>query len=266
MTSPRATVHTAAASPHGASDPHQEGPADLRLAAPALAAWAAAAISLGAPGGGVAVACGVAVVLAVVALRVAVVRRRAEREPEGMEEQPGDAPRAESGRPGTESTRRRRAPRLRSAGSFVALAAVLLCAAAGAASAALHASDLRRGPLPALAEQYARVTADLEVTGDPRLTRPKVRGSQRTPPVLVFTADAVRVTAPNGEVTAVRTPTLVVVQQPGGGRGGAGGEHDRAEGRGGRQNAGAQRPRVRSSPRRPWSRPRRPRSPPRRLP
>ncbi|MGW8554203.1 ComEC/Rec2 family competence protein [Streptomyces tubercidicus] len=238
MTSPRATVHTTAASPHGASDPHQEGPADLRLVAPALVAWAAAAISLGAPGGGVAVACGVAVVLAVVALRVAVVRRRAEREPEGMEEQPGDAPRAETGRPGTESPRRRRAPRLQSAGSFVALATVLLCAAAGAASAALHASDLRRGPLPALAEQYARVTVDLEVTGDPRLTRPKVRGSQRTPPVLVFTADAVRVTAPNGEVTAVRTPTLVVVQQPGGGRGGAGGGHDRAEGRGGRRNAG----------------------------
>ncbi|MFE6743275.1 ComEC/Rec2 family competence protein [Streptomyces tubercidicus] len=238
MTSPRATVHTAAASPHGASDPHQEGPADLRLVAPALAAWAAAAISLGTPGGGVAVACGVAVVLAVGALRVAVVRRRAEREPEGLEEPPGDAPRAESGRPGTESPRCRRAPRLRSAGSLVALAAVLLCAAAGAASAALHASDLRRGPLPALAEQYARVTVDLEVTGDPRLTRPKVRGSQRTPPVLVFTADALRVTAPNGEVTAVRTPTLVVVQQPGGGRGGAGGEHDRAEGGGGRQNAG----------------------------
>ncbi|WP_432762205.1 ComEC/Rec2 family competence protein [Streptomyces nigrescens] len=79
---------------------------------------------------------------------------------------------------------------------------------------------------------------ELEVTGDPRLTRPKVRGSQRTPPVLVFTADAVRVTAPDGEVTAVRTPTLVVVQQPGGGRG-AGGGHDRAEGSGGPQKAGA---------------------------
>ncbi len=99
----------------------------------------------------------------------------------------------------------------------MALAAVLLCAAAGAASAALHASDVRRGPLPALAERYAGVTAELEVTGDPHLTRPKVRGSQRTPPVLVFTAEAVRVTAPDGEITAVRTPTLVVVRQRGGG-------------------------------------------------
>ncbi|MFG2285394.1 ComEC/Rec2 family competence protein [Streptomyces sp. NPDC048595] len=99
-----------------------------------------------------------------------------------------------------------------SSGAFVALAAVLLCAAAGAASAALHAADVRRGPLPALAGKYAQVTAELEVTGDPRLTRPRVRGSQRTPPALVFTADAVRVTAPSGEITAVRTPTLVVVQ------------------------------------------------------
>ncbi|WP_435602677.1 ComEC/Rec2 family competence protein [Streptomyces sp. bgisy130] len=219
MTGPRATVHATAASPHGASDPHQEGPADLRLVAPALAAWAAAAIGLGVPGGGVAVACGVAVVLAVLVLRVAVVRRRAERA-SGVEEQPDVAPLTDTGRRGAESPRRR-SPRLRPAGALVALAAVLLCAAAGAASAALHASDLRRGPLPVLAEQYARATVELEVTGDPRLTRPRVRGSQRTPPVLVFTADAVRVTAPDGEVTAVRTPTLVVVQQPGGGSGGA---------------------------------------------
>ncbi|WP_425337896.1 ComEC/Rec2 family competence protein [Streptomyces decoyicus] len=110
-----------------------------------------------------------------------------------------------------------RPPRRWSAGAFVALAAVLLCAAAGAASAALHASDVRRGPLPALAEGYTGVTAELEVTGDPHLTRPKVRGSQRTPPVLVFTAEAVRVTAPDGAVTAVRTPTLVVVRPRGGG-------------------------------------------------
>ncbi|MCX4634347.1 ComEC/Rec2 family competence protein [Streptomyces platensis] len=219
MTSPRATVHATATSPHGASDPHQEGPADLRLVAPALAAWAAAAIGLGVPGGGVAVACGVAVVLAVFALRGAVVRRRTERE-SGVEEQPGVAPLTDTGRRGAESPLRR-SPRIRSVGALVALAAVLLCAAAGAASAALHASDLRRGPLPALAEQYARATVEVEVTGDPRLTRPKVRGSQRTPPVLVFTADAVRVTAPNGEITAVRTPSLVVVQQPGGGSGGA---------------------------------------------
>ncbi|MFE0190857.1 ComEC/Rec2 family competence protein [Streptomyces sp. NPDC058989] len=109
----------------------------------------------------------------------------------------------------------------------MALAAVLLCAAAGAASAALHAADVRRGPLPALAGRYAWVTAELEVTGDPRLTRPRVRGSQRTPSAVVFTADAVRVTAPGGEITAVRTPTLVVVQPRGDDEGGLrdGAEH-----------------------------------------
>ncbi|MFJ6750383.1 ComEC/Rec2 family competence protein [Streptomyces sp. NPDC091266] len=110
---------------------------------------------------------------------------------------------------------RLRGPRLWSAGALVAVAAVLLCAAAGAASSALHAADLRRGPLPAWAQRYAQVTVELEVTGDPRVTRPKVRGSQRTPPSLVFTADALRVTAPDGAVTSVRTPALVVVQHHG---------------------------------------------------
>ncbi|MGW7574043.1 ComEC/Rec2 family competence protein [Streptomyces sp. NPDC054765] len=223
MTGARATVHATAESPHGASDPHQEGPADLRLVVPALGAWAGAVISLGAPGGGVAVACCVAVALAVFVLRVAMVRRRAERVPEEAEGPvagPSDAgssaagPRADAVRRGA-GPPRLRAPRRWSAGASVALAAVLLCAAAGAASAGLHASDVRRGPLPALAERYAGVTAELEVTGDPRLTRPRVRGSQRTPPVLVFTADAVHVTAPDGAVTAVRTPVLVVVQQHG---------------------------------------------------
>jgi competence protein ComEC len=43
-------VHAAAASPLGASNPRQEGPADLRLVGPALAAWGAAALE---PGAGV---------------------------------------------------------------------------------------------------------------------------------------------------------------------------------------------------------------------
>ncbi|UQA95435.1 ComEC/Rec2 family competence protein [Streptomyces halobius] len=208
MTATRATVHASATSPYGASDPRQEGPVDLRLIAPALAAWAAAAIALGAPGGGIAVACAVAVVLAAVAWRVA--RRRAEcaAVPEAAGVGQASGP------------RRPAAPRLWSAGALAAIAAVLLCAAAGAASAALHAADLRRGPLPAWAQRYARLTVELEVTGDPRLTRPKVRGSHRTPPALVFTADAVRVTAPDGVVTAARTPALVVVQQRGGNGGG----------------------------------------------
>nr|WP_078969732.1 ComEC/Rec2 family competence protein [Streptomyces natalensis] len=184
MTATRTPVHASAGSPYGDSDPQQEGPADLRLVAPALAAWGAAAVGLGAPGGVVAALCAGAVGLAVIALRMAAVRRS------GVGPSPGG----------------------RSAGALVALAAVLLCAAAGAASAALHAADLRRGPLPGWAQRYARVTAELVVTGDPHPTRPTVRGSQRTPPALVFTADAVQVTAPDGAVTVGRTPTLVVVQ------------------------------------------------------
>ncbi|MEU5009426.1 ComEC/Rec2 family competence protein [Streptomyces sp. NPDC021749] len=104
---------------------------------------------------------------------------------------------------------------------------------------------------------------ELEVTDDPRLTRPRVRGSQRTPPAVAFHADAVRVTAPDGAVTAVRTPVLVLVRQgggdedaPSGGRGGeakgtgsasaavavangAGGEGPSGEGPGGERPGGA---------------------------
>ncbi|MFH8571215.1 ComEC/Rec2 family competence protein [Streptomyces sp. NPDC017993] len=237
-------MHASAASPHGASDPRQEGAADLRLVAPALAAWAAAAIALGAPGGAVAAVCAVAVVLAAVSLRAAVGRRRAETGETGetvgsiqaagpsaagaagsTTREPSDAERASAeelshaelspGRSTAEHSpgRRSRPLRLWSAGTLVALAALLLSAAAGAASATLHAADLRRGPLPTWAERYAQVTVELEVTGDPRVTRPRVRGSQRTPPALVFTADALRVTAPDGTINAVRTPALVVVQQ-----------------------------------------------------
>jgi competence protein ComEC len=46
----RPAVHTASGHRLGAADPHQEGPADLRLLPPALAAWGAAALSLGLPG------------------------------------------------------------------------------------------------------------------------------------------------------------------------------------------------------------------------
>lgn len=41
----RAAVHAAAASPLGASHPHQDGPPDWRLVGPALALWAAAALA-----------------------------------------------------------------------------------------------------------------------------------------------------------------------------------------------------------------------------
>ncbi|MFD7661437.1 ComEC/Rec2 family competence protein [Streptomyces sp. NPDC059788] len=175
----RTAVHEAASSPYGAADPRRESEVvDLRLVGPALAAWGAAALALGWSGGAVAVACAAAAVFAAIGM-VAVARR----------------------------------PDRRGAGVLVALAAALLSAVAGAASAALHAADVRRGPLPELARRYAPVTAEVELTGDPRLTRPRVRGAQQAPPALVFTADALRVTAPDGTVTATRTPVLVVVHR-----------------------------------------------------
>ncbi len=183
------TARAAADPAPGATEPRPEAPTDLRLVAPATAAWGAAALALGAPVGVVATVCALAVALAVPVLRAAMRRRRTE----------------------TAGGPRTGAPPLWSAGALVALASVLLCGAAGAADAALHAADVRRGPLPAWAARHAHLTAEMEVTGDPRTVRPKVRGSHRLPPSLVFTADVVRLTAPDGSVTALRTPALVVV-------------------------------------------------------
>lgn len=175
----RAAVHAASGNPLGAAAPHQEGPADLRLVPPALAAWAAAALATGAPGGWIA-----GVVLAGLALAgVALVRAALP---------PG---------PGARGVRRRV--------NGVAVAAVLLCAVAGAGSAWLHGADRHRGPVPGLADRYARVTVDLTVTSDPRPTRPRVHGDRLSAAGLVLDADITRVTSADGPVTAVRTPVLV---------------------------------------------------------
>lgn len=91
----------------------------------------------------------------------------------------------------------------------VAVAAVLLCAVAGAGSAWLHGADRHRGPVPGLADRYARVTVDLTVTSDPRPTRPRVHGDRLSAAGLVLDADITRVTSADGPVTAVRTPVLV---------------------------------------------------------
>ncbi|TQE38513.1 ComEC/Rec2 family competence protein, partial [Streptomyces ipomoeae] len=91
------------------------------------------------------------------------------------------------------------------------VAAVTLCAAAAAASAGLHGADLRRGPVPALAEQYAQVTAEVELTSDPRLTRPRIKGSHAAPTAVLLQADVRRVKGPDGTVVDTRTPVLVIV-------------------------------------------------------
>jgi competence protein ComEC len=93
----------------------------------------------------------------------------------------------------------------------VSVAAVLLCVGAAAASTGLHGADLRRGPVPALATRYANVIAEVEITSDPRLTRPRVKGDRIAPTGVVFDAKVTRITLADGESTATRTPVLVVV-------------------------------------------------------
>ncbi|MDK1345210.1 ComEC/Rec2 family competence protein [Streptomyces sp. 378] len=169
----RSAVHASSGARLGAARPRQEGPTDLRLVPPALAAWATAALVLGASPTwalGIVIGCLVAVAL-------------------------------------LPSARRRGAASWPRASA----AALLLCVAAAAASAGLHGSDLRRGPVPGLARDYATVTADVELTSDPRLTRPKVRGDHVAPTAVLIDADVRRVQEAGGAAVTVRTPVLMIV-------------------------------------------------------
>ncbi|MFI0756565.1 ComEC/Rec2 family competence protein [Streptomyces anulatus] len=168
-----------AGAPGGAGS-RREGPTDLRLVPPALAVWTAAASTLGLPGRWVAA---VAVACLVPAVVLLVAASRAPRE----------------GRSAGRS-------RVVAAGG-----AVLLCAAAGAAVAGLHGADVRRGPVPGLAEEYARIDADVRVTSDPRTTRPAVRGNHSAPALLLIDAEVMEVRTPNDTGTRVRTPVLLMV-------------------------------------------------------
>ncbi|CAM5548689.1 ComEC/Rec2 family competence protein [Streptomyces abikoensis] len=157
-----------------AGPPREEGSPDLRLLAPAVAAWAAAAVALTAAGWAVALGAGTGGLAAGALLLF-------------------------FGKP------RRAAAR----GMAVALAAGLLCAAAGATVAALRGADSRRGPLPGLARRHAEAVVEATVTADPRAARPRVRGAARAAPAAVVEAEAVRVTA-GGVTTGVRTPVLLI--------------------------------------------------------
>ncbi|GJF20168.1 ComEC/Rec2 family competence protein [Streptomyces sp. HO565] len=202
----RAAVHAASGHRLGAARPRQEGPTDLRLVPPALAAWATAALVLdAAPEWSLGVVLGCVMTAGALLLGT---RRRAAR---------GWAP--------------------------VPVAAVLLCVAASAASAALHGADLRRGPVPALARQYATVTAEVEITADPRLTRARVRGDRATPPAVVIEADARRVAQADGRRVATRAPVLVIVDA-GAGTGAGGGTGTEAPGRAPAPGPAAGGPRV----------------------
>lgn len=108
-------------------------------------------------------------------------------------------------RDGGESAVRRR--RL----NATAAAAALLCAAAGATAAGLHSAYLRQQPVHGLAQRFAKVEAEVTVTSDARQTRTQVRGDRSTPVALLLDAEITRVTAPDGAVTRLRVPVLVIV-------------------------------------------------------
>ncbi|WP_258047427.1 ComEC/Rec2 family competence protein, partial [Streptomyces sp. SM13] len=188
----------------------REGPTDLRLVPPALAVWAAAAVTLGLPGRWVAAVAGacsvVALVLLVAAARTSREARAAGR-PRGVAAAGRTRSVAAAGRPqGVAALGRTRV--------VAAVGAVLLCAAAGAAVAGLHGADVRRGPVPGLAREYARIDVDVRVTSDPRTTRPAVRGNHSTPALLLIDAEVMEVRGvrmAGGPGTRVRTPVLLMV-------------------------------------------------------
>ncbi|WSI33647.1 ComEC/Rec2 family competence protein [Streptomyces sp. NBC_01341] len=219
-------VHGESGSRLGAAHPQQEAPADLRLVPPALAAWGAAAVALGAPGRWAAVGavlCACAGVCLLARSRTARSRtaggpadgwplRASSRWTAHSEGAPprviprraahSDTPRQPTGPAGWV---RRATPRA------TAAAGMLLCAAAGTAAGGLHGADSRSGPVPGLAQVYASVEADVTLTSDPRQTRPRVQGDHSTPVSLLIDAEVTRLTAPDGRVTALRTPVLVMV-------------------------------------------------------
>ncbi|MEV7283931.1 ComEC/Rec2 family competence protein [Streptomyces sp. NPDC093252] len=223
----RRAVHADADSRLGHAHPRQEGPTDLRLVPPALAAWATAALALDLPAGWVA---GVSVGCLVGAGLLLVPWRR--------------------GRP--EGARAR--ARLR-----VAVGAVLLCVAAAAATAGVHGADLRSGPVPELAGRFASVTAEVRVTADPRLSRPRISGDRALPTSVLVPAEVVAVEAGGGAGGAdaagtagaagarmwirTRTPVLVIVDsgERGGGEEGSGSGADSGASGGRAAAAGASR-------------------------
>ncbi|MER6029655.1 ComEC/Rec2 family competence protein [Streptomyces sp. NPDC001851] len=166
---------------------------DLRLVPPALAAWATAALTLDTPAAwtaGIAVVCLVGGIVLLSARRTGWWGRRTGRARRGPE--------------GAGTLRR-------FAWARASIAAVLLCVAAAAVSAGLHGADVRRGPVPELARRYATVTAEVELSGDPWLSRPRVRGDHAAPVAVLARAEVRRVERTDGTSTRTRTPVLLVV-------------------------------------------------------
>ncbi|MEU2619892.1 ComEC/Rec2 family competence protein [Streptomyces sp. NPDC007157] len=180
----------------GTAHPRQDTAADLRLVPPALAAWATAALTLDAPPGWTAGTAGVCLVAGLILLW----RSRASRRPGTVTSNP----------PASGPTWRN-----------TSVGALLLCVAGAAASAGLHGADVRRGPVPGLARAYATVTAEVELTGDPWVSRPRVRGDHATPVAVLVRGEVRRVESGEGTAVTTRSPVLMAVdpgvRAPGGG-------------------------------------------------
>ncbi|MEU6841272.1 ComEC/Rec2 family competence protein [Streptomyces sp. NPDC046716] len=182
------------------ADARQEGPLDLRLVPPALAAWATTALLLTAPGRW---AAAVATLCALGGAALLIAGRRPAEARGTARPAPHDPhPTTHRAHPASHEPRAWRSP---------SVALLLLCTAAAAASAGLHGADLRRGPVPDLAARYARVDAEVEITSDPRLTRPRISGDHAAPAAVLVEAELVRLTAPDGAVYRTRAPVLVIV-------------------------------------------------------
>ncbi|MFF8626467.1 ComEC/Rec2 family competence protein [Streptomyces werraensis] len=166
----------------GAFRPREEGPTDLRLVPPALAAWATAAVTLHAPPGWAVTTVAASVLVAVVLLAA-----------------------------GSRLLPARRRPAEGARVTAHAVAATALCVAAAAGSAGLHGADVRCGPVPELAREYARVVAEVEVTADPRLTRPRVSGPHTAPVSVLIEAEVRRVERAGTTARATRAPVLLIV-------------------------------------------------------
>ncbi|WP_406360589.1 ComEC/Rec2 family competence protein [Streptomyces sp. NBC_00715] len=204
----RRSVHADSGKRLGAAHPRVEGPVDLRLVPPALAVWVTAALLVGASPGWVT---GVAVVSLVAGGLLLSVGRSEARS--GVLGEPASASALGGSvrRRGVFATWRGRGGARPGGWPRVSAAAVLLCVSAAAASAGLHGADVRRGPVPALAKRFAQVTADVEVTSDPRFTRPRITGDHMAPTALLFDARVRRIVEADGSVLATRTPVLVIV-------------------------------------------------------
>ncbi|MBT2413179.1 ComEC/Rec2 family competence protein [Streptomyces sp. ISL-12] len=223
----RTAVHAASGKRLGAARPRQEGPVDLRLVPPALGAWAAAALFLDKSAGWTVCAVVGCAVTAGLLLACRTIRGRFQGEHRGArwgrvqgEHEGARWGRVQGEHEGArwgrvqgehEGARWGRSQGGRWGRHRPAVAALLLCVAASAASAGLHGADLRRGPVPELARRYATVTAEVELTSGPRLTRPRVQGNHETPPAVLVDADVRRVEQADGTAVTTRTPVRMIV-------------------------------------------------------